>query len=425
MAPTMTQDIELSRNQLDIIDKVMAMNTGFLFVTGDAGTGKSTVLRIVRGMRKSLVCAPTGLAGINVGGPTIHSLFGIKPNETYRGPSDKQKQIIRAAEILIIDEVSMVSSELMSQIDLALKKAWNNDQWFGGMPVVAFGDLAQLEPVVADDEVKKYLDETYGSHFFFDAHCIKENMFFDVAPMTQIFRQSNPDYIEALNHVRHGRPDRLDVFNAQCGNRAGDGSVKVTFTNKRAAEINKHELGKINSESRWFSGYLSGTFGDRELPVEKDIELKVGARVMLVTNSQRENAVWVNGSMGVVTDIASASKQVTVRLDNGNIAFVGTNKWERVAYTYDPEEGLQMEIIGEFSQLPIKLAYAVTAHKSQGQTYDSAHLELERKAFAHGQLYVALSRCRTLEGMTIGRHLDRSDLAVNPRVTEWLESNGI
>ena len=426
--------MELSSEQRAASDRAFMMNSGLLFVTGKAGTGKSTVLRDLKSRRSLIVLAPTGLAAVNVGGQTIHSFFGLLPGpvdpKKAKALNRRKRAAIEAAGMIVIDEVSMVRADLMDGIDAILRMTMESPLPFGGIPIVAFGDLYQIEPVVGDDAEAQMLADLYRSYFFFDS-CALSGGAVSTVQLEEVFRQQgDPLFISALNKVRVGDVDptvprpaaecALAIINRRVSDRALMHAVWLTMTNARAEKINDRRLGLIDAPATVYEADEDGEWKG-EVPAPRRLELKVGARVMTVCNKREyEKLVYSNGELGYVTECHLAS--VDVALDDGRTVNVAEYKWERIRYEYEKGVGLTAETVGSYSQLPLKLAWAATVHKSQGQTYDRAHLLLEVRGFAHGQAYVALSRCRSLAGMTLARPLTHADVVVRPRVTEWLSS---
>lgn len=396
-----------------------------LFVTGKAGTGKSTALREIRKTNRLIVLAPTGLAATNVGGQTIHSFFGLRPGpiqpDKARGLKPRTRSALEESRAIVIDEISMVRADLLDYIDQSLRKTFDRPEApFGGMPVVAFGDAFQIEPVVKDEAERAMLYEEYESPFFFDSKVLREG--FSVVELTDVFRQNDPEFVEALNSVRMGDDRHFDRLNARVSDRAKVNAVWVTLTNRKADALNARRLELVDGTSTVFHAEIDGEYPDHAKPAPERLEIKVGARVMTVANVRDDGNDYVNGDVGVVTDISK--DWIKVRLDDGRDRTVVKYDWETFKFDYEKGVGLTTEKTGGYSQFPLKLAWAATVHKSQGQTYDKAHLTLESNTFAHGQTYVALSRCRSLEGLTLARKLGSRDLMVSPRVIEWHESIG-
>lgn len=400
---------------LDYVDK----RHGDLFVTGRAGTGKSTLLRTLRDSlgQSCAVVAPTGLAGVQVGGQTIHSFFGLPPRLIQ--PEDIRKgrngAVMRRLDTLIIDEVSMVRADLMHGIDMSLRiNRGRSKEPFGGVQLVLFGDLHQLPPVV-DNQSAGYLHETFGGPFFFNAPAFRDGRCV-LLELGHVFRQSDEDFIRVLNAIREGDagPDELDVINARVSplarlRDAGD-AVILTTTNAAAARINQAFLQALPGDERAFMASVTGEYSPGAYPTEADLTLKAGAKVILIRNDSLKR--WVNGTLAVVSRIEEA--RVWIKIGSGPKADeheLEPVAWESIRFAYDTaKDEITRTVAGTFSQLPVRLAWALTIHKAQGLTLDRVYIDLGRGAFAHGQTYVALSRCRTLEGLRLGRPLRASDV---------------
>jgi hypothetical protein len=397
---------------------------GCLFITGKAGTGKSTLLReFVRfsGL-KCAVLAPTGLAAINVGGQTIHSFFRIKPGPVVStdehvpvfSPGHPRARVIRAMDVLIIDEVSMVRADLMDAIDYSLRRNTRIDEPFGGKKVLFFGDLLQLEPVVRRGAEMEMILDLYASPFFFDSKVLR-NYPMDVLELTTVHRQADdPEFLWALNELRKGNCEMLENFNSRV--HAPVQADRVITLNPRNAGVlamNMQKLQDLGSQEKVYKGITTGDFID-EYPTDPQLALRRGARVMFVKNGSE----WVNGTLGTVVELRDST--VLVQKDDGQDVEVAPESWEKTVYTWDSRShSIVGQVVGTFVQIPLKLAWALTVHKSQGLTFDAVRLDFGSRAFAHGQLYVALSRCRTLAGLTLASPLKPQDLVVNERVVEF------
>ena len=443
------QAVNLSPEQRQAVDRVLTLaragNGGFLFLTGQAGTGKSVVVREIRERLHCVVVAPTGLAAVNVQGATIHSTFKIKIGPLTRGCvnglSHEKRMAIERAEAIVIDEVSMVRADLMDAISHVLQKTLDNREPFGGKLVIAVGDMWQLEPVVADEGSRDLIKQKYRSPFWFDAHVLGGPRGLALAfdgeddpaaqiekiELSEVFRQTgDPDFLTALNAVRVGDPSGLQFFNRRAGlvppSDRGAVPVTLTYSNDKAGAINRARLDAISGEEHVYTGSLDGTFDVKDIPVPVHLRLKVGAQVMFARNIQvaegDELSIVSNGSVGDVIGFRESGPVVQLR--DGRVVLAAPESWKKLAYTFDlKRDEIAEEEIGGFTQVPLKLAWAVTTHKSQGQTLDTAALELEMASFAHGQLYVALSRVRSIEGLYLKRALTPSDLIVHPRVREF------
>ncbi len=402
-----------------------------LFITGRAGTGKSTLLNLIRRTtRKNVaVVAPTGVAALNVRGQTIHSFFGF-PGKLLR-PKDirkkKNRRLYERLETLIIDEVSMVRADLLDRIDEFLRLNRDNSTAFGGVQVVLFGDLFQLPPVVASD-VERQLFEgelaPYKSPYFFDADVWAKSAELEMLELNQVFRQKARQFVRLLDAVREGHFDYDDLqdLNVRAVSEEAFGTepaITLTSTNALADAINQRELLRLSAKPTRYVGTLEGSFDSRNLPTELALALKPGAQVMFVRNDAEKS--YVNGTIGTVIQADSNKLLVHVQEEEriGDIE-LGQETWENIRYTIDERSGrIREEVTGVFKQFPLKLAWAITIHKSQGKTFQRMSLDLGRGAFESGQTYVALSRCRTLEGIRLVKPLRSRDVIVDERVGDW------
>ena len=390
---------------------------GHLFVTGRAGTGKSTLLRALAEQvnEPMVVLAPTGLAAVNVGGQTIHSFFGFPPR--LLGPDDIRRSrngaVMRKLKFLVIDEVSMVRSDLMWAIDQALRvNRGRPREPFGGLRLVMFGDLHQLPPVVQEHEVASHLEDTHGGPFFFSISALQEGEGTALLELTEVFRQHDTALIDVLNHLRDGNltQEDLEILNGRVAPirtlAEGDPFVILTPTNAAAHRINMAFLDALPGRAHSYAAAVTGEFGQAAQPTDPMLTLKPGAKVILLRNDADRR--WVNGTIARVTRLDETSVHVSI---DGVEYEIEPVSWEQRRYAYDQGAQKIVETIaGTFKQLPLRLAWALTIHKSQGLTLDRVYIDLGRGTFAHGQAYVALSRCRSLEGLALARGLRPSDV---------------
>ena len=398
-----------------------------IFVTGRAGTGKSTLLNHLswNTSKQIVICAPTGVAALNVGGQTIHSLFrlpiGVIADHELEQSRELQK-LLTTIEPVVIDAVSMVNADLLDAIDRSLRQARGKPELpFGGVQIVLFGDPYQLAPVPGDADERAYFADTYESMWFFDAKVWRDTDL-RIYELATIHRQHEEEFKGMLNAVRHGRvtaeiAGRLNQTGAR--KPPTDGTITLATTNATVNRINATELARLPGKVLTARAEINGEFGGRAYPADESLELKVGAQVMFLRNDvgQGDGPRWVNGSVGVVTKISST---VFVELDGVEVE-VNPAIWEKVKYSYSAiTKELKRDIVAEFTQFPLRLAWAVTIHKSQGKTYDSAVVDLGTRSFAPGQTYVALSRISRLDGLYLSRPLRPSDIIVDPHVQRFM-----
>ena len=441
----------LSAEQQELFELIEGTSE-HVFITGRAGTGKSTLLQhFAWNTKKQIaICAPTGVAALNVEGQTIHSLFRLPIGliaESEIDQSDATRRILNAIETLVIDEISMVNADLMDAIDRSLRQArGRRSQPFGGVQVVMFGDPYQLAPVPPRGDELRYIQDHYRSFWFFDAKVwtggisTADGGLLDlglhgaelhVRELVQIHRQSDDGFKAMLNAVRYGRvtAEIAGTLNAQGARTPPDPEpgeipiITLATRNDIVNDINRHHLAALSGREQTAKAEVSGDFGRGEAnyPADSELKLKVGAQVMFLRNDtgmQGEPPRWVNGSIGTVTRILGG----TVRVDvDGDEFDVEPAVWERYRYAYNPgTKTLSREVVAEFTQFPLRLAWAVTIHKSQGKTYDRAIVDLGSGAFAPGQTYVALSRLTSLDGLYLTRALRPRDILVDEDVRRFM-----
>jgi len=409
-------------------------NTGDnVFITGKAGTGKTTFLKyyVNHCRKKFVILAPTGVAALNAGGETIHSFFKFKTDVTL-GKIVKKKlnknSIYKNIDTIIIDEVSMLRCDLLDCIDKFLRLNGKISKLpFGGVQIVFVGDLHQLPPVVMKDE--QYLFQGYyDSPYFFSAKSMKE-CFCHIIEFKKVYRQVDSEFINILNSIRNNTIEEktISILNSRVNKNFSKGklSVLLTTTNKAAEMYNEKFLQQINDEERLFAAETEDITSLSNFPANEQLKLKVGAQVMMLNNDNRNR--WVNGSLGTIQSIKkdlSVDKYIIyVKLQNGNIEAVEPYKWELFKYQWNEElKQIETESAGYFSQYPMKLAWAVTIHKSQGKTFDNVMIDLGcYGAFAPGQLYVALSRCKAIEGISLARPVKKTDVIVDGKIEKLFE----
>jgi len=399
-----------------------------LFVTGGAGTGKSTLIRYIRHTLTSriAVVAPTGIAALNAHGVTIHSLFRLPPKIIQ--PSDVQqvydRQLYRKLDLLIVDEVSMVRPDLLDGVDRFLRLNRDSNVPFGGVKVLLIGDLFQLPPVVPRDEQRALRQMNYATDFFFSSAGIAECQLVPIV-LKHVFRQNDPEFIRLLKNLREnqGVAEALRAINTRClGSVHGDDhELVLTCTNRAADERNRHELSRLDSTSRTYTGTITGDFPVEKarLPVPLNLVLKVGAQVMFTKNDG--NKRWVNGTIGKIVDLGR--RTVKVQIEDRTLCEtleVQPATWEQYRYEYDPtKDRIVAKVVGRYTQFPLMLAWAVTIHKAQGKTLDRIFVDLGNRAFAPGQVYVALSRVRSLQDLRLARPIRKEEVRCDPEITKF------
>ena len=417
-------NFEISVELKNAYDKIEKTNNNY-FVTGKAGTSKSTLLKyFLKNTSKSVaVVAPTGISAINVGGQTIHSFFKLPPQIIdIKKFKPNISEIYGKIDTLVIDEISMVKSDIIDSIDLTLKKNNNPNAVFGGIQIIMFGDLLQLPPVVENNpHVRMFYSDNYKSEWFFHGNSISENLP-DIIHLEKVYRQDDSKFIDFLNKIRTGqiKSSDLDLINKRCLHINSD-NIYLTTTNATSNRINQELLNSIKQKSFVFKGELEGQFLLKELPVDIELTLKVGAQVMFVKNDKDHR--WVNGTLGKVDNLTS--DKITVRIKN-NVFEVEKAIWQNIEYEYDPKtKTIKQNVIGTYTQFPLKLAWAITIHKSQGKTFNQIIVDLGTGAFAPGQVYVALSRCTSIDGIYLERPIQLSDIIVDHRAVSFLEKQGV
>ena len=425
--------------QIELARRYVEQTGVSVFLTGKAGTGKTTFLREVaaRCPKRHAIVAPTGVAAINAGGVTIHSFFQLpfdpylpdvkelvteyQMPDRHKSLSKTKLNIIRTLELLIIDEISMVRADLLDAIDMTLRRYRRSSRPFGGVQLLMIGDVHQLSPVVTEAE-KTYMERVYPTPYFFASKALLHIPYVTIE-LTTVYRQQDETFVDLLNHVRDNNidPATLQTLNARVNTHAitqsHNNAITLTTHNCQADAINRRQMEALKGEQRTFEALLKGNYPEKSLPCDRTLEIKVGERVMFVKNDTSGGHRYYNGMLGTVTgfryeDPATQSPshsdtQILIEVinDDGDTILVGRETWESLRYTLNSRTNeIEQEVEGTFSQYPLQAAWAVTIHKAQGLTFDRVVIDAA-DAFAFGQVYVALSRCRTLEGLTLSTPL--------------------
>ena len=411
-----------------------------LFLTGKAGTGKSTFMRHIAATikKKHIILAPTGIAAINAGGSTLHSFFKLPfhpllPNDkrystrnirdTLKYNGEKNK-LLREVELIIIDEISMVRADIIDFIDKVLR-IYNRNmrEPFGGKQLLLVGDIYQLEPVIKEEE-RQLLRPFYPSNFFFDAQVFREMQLIAVE-LKKVYRQRDAQFIALLDHIRtsHVSDSDLRLLNAQVNAEIGAeaGRLSITLSGRRDTVdyINEKQLNTLPDQPTIFYGHIEGEFPESSLPTPMELEVKTGAQVLFIKNDKERR--WVNGTLGTIIGFGDeADGIIYVRTEDGRDFDVQREIWSNVRYTFnEKEQKIEEEEIGSYQQFPLRLAWAITVHKSQGLTFNNVKIDFTGGVFAGGQTYVALSRCTSLQGISLQEPIRRENIFVRTEVTNF------
>lgn len=411
-----------------------------LFLTGKAGTGKSTFMRHIAATikKKHIILAPTGIAAINAGGSTLHSFFKLPfhpllPNDkrystrnirdTLKYNGEKNK-LLREVELIIIDEISMVRADIIDFIDKVLR-IYNRNmrEPFGGKQLLLVGDIYQLEPVIKEEE-RQLLRPFYPSNFFFDAQVFREMQLIAVE-LKKVYRQRDAQFIALLDHIRtsHVSDSDLRLLNAQVNAEIGAeaGRLSITLSGRRDTVdyINEKQLNTLPDQPTIFYGHIEGEFPESSLPTPMELEVKTGAQVLFIKNDKERR--WVNGTLGTIIGFGDEEDGIIyVRTEDGRDFDVQREIWSNVRYTFnEKEQKIEEEEIGSYQQFPLRLAWAITVHKSQGLTFNNVKIDFTGGVFAGGQTYVALSRCTSLQGISLQEPIRRENIFVRTEVTNF------
>lgn len=428
--------------KLDFVEELVQYTDSHIFLTGKAGTGKTTFLRNLqlKKAKRMVVVAPTGVAAINAGGQTIHSFFQLPfgpqlpedvQNENIANPKSLAAQfqkirknklkLMRSLELLVIDEISMVRADVIDAIDSVLRRARHSQKPFGGVQLLMIGDVHQLAPVAKQEEWE-ILAPYYNTVYFFGSHVLQKTSYICVE-LEHIYRQHDMDFISILNKVRNNKLDAdcLNVLNARFkpnfNPKDDEGYITLTTHNYQADEINDTKLAALKEKTLHFTAEVKGQFPENTYPTKEDLELKIGAQVMFVKNDPNPEKAYFNGKIGTLVSYDEKEKTLCVKSGSEHIT-VSRVKWQNFEYSINPENNeIEEKEIGSFEQIPLRLAWAITIHKSQGLTFDKLIVDAGQ-AFAHGQVYVALSRCTSLEGLVL-----KTRISPNALVSDYSVDN--
>ena len=416
----------LNKNQMEAFNTIEHTHSNIL-ILGQAGTGKSTFVQYLKSASaKRIVCAcPTAVSALNIGGQTIHSLFQIQPRDFIMPEllklKAKPRNILNATDVLVIDEISMVAPDLLDAIDILARMARHNNEPFGGIQVVAIGDMFQLPPVITHD-AEQYYEQAYEhkNAYFFDSNVYKRADFIKY-DFNTVYRQNDDDLLQNLIRLRDNDTTALDFFNQCkiCDDAVRKNAVIITPFRAVAENINAQRLEQINETPVTYNGKIEGNFNANDVPAPMELTLKQGALVMFVKNGDK----WHNGSVGIVEKLGVREIIVQMLDDKNDVVVVKPEKWQKIEYSRDENDRIVENEVGSYKQFPLILGYAMTIHKAQGKTLNKVIVDISRGAFAHGQTYVALSRTRSANDMHIVKNLTQKDVIFDERILDFVNGD--